>query len=259
MVDSLRYLKSALGVRGKNREFLEANPGFHVPPKSLAFDAYATPDWEYYHRSGTHYAEFLKEVMRKHTSDSEAVAVMEWGCGPGRVIRHFPGLVSADATVCGSDYNPNSIAWCREHIEGVSFSTNELRPPLAHEDGSFSFVYAISVFTHLSEDSCLEWMDEISRILRPGGVFFFTTHSEASADYLLPEERAIYETHGCCSRDKVKEGKKMFGSWHHPSYIKETLMKDWELLDHITGDDFRYLHRQDAWVARKAGATRVLS
>jgi hypothetical protein len=44
-------------------------------------------------------------------------------------------------------------------------------------------VRGLSVFTHLADDRQRPWMDEIGRVLKPGGLFFFTTNGDAPVLY----------------------------------------------------------------------------
>ena len=250
-LDYCRYPFRVLVNRRSNTEFLRANPVFAVPPSYLAYDAYSVPNWEFYHRSGTHLAEYLVERLIARGGEASPVSVLEWGCGPGRIIRHLPKLLPVGSRICGSDYNPESIAWAREHIPGVEFYDNNLHSPLPFEDGSFDSTFAISVFTHLSVTSGQQWIAELARILKQDGRVLLTTHSDTAAEALLRSERASYESNGFCMRGKVQEGKKMFATFMTPAYVKETLLKDFDLLEHIEPGSFRYNYRQDVWIAAK--------
>ncbi len=42
------------------------------------------------------------------------------------------------------------------------------------------FVYSVSVFTHLDERGQFDWLAEVRRVLRPGGVALLTVHGEAA-------------------------------------------------------------------------------
>ena len=46
---------------------------------------------------------------------------------------------------------------------------------LGFDDATFDAVYAYSVFSHLSEVSHLAWIEEIARVLKPGGMLVATT------------------------------------------------------------------------------------
>src|SRR5208283_330225 len=130
LADAVRYPFSVLKYYRKTRSFYAGNPGFKVPPRFLAFDAYSAPDWDFYKISGGGTAAFLAVATKRYLPENASLRVLEWGCGPARVIRHIPSNFGSGAEVYGSDYNRETIHWCRLNIPGVSFSLNELHPPL---------------------------------------------------------------------------------------------------------------------------------
>jgi SAM-dependent methyltransferase len=75
-------------------------------------------------------------------------SILDFGCGLGRVLRRLPDLTGAQ--LFGCDYNRKLIVWCRANLPFAEFSTNELERKLKYDDHSFDFVYALSVFTHLT-------------------------------------------------------------------------------------------------------------
>lgn len=105
--------------------------------------------------------------------------VFDFGCGCGRVLRWFQTALP-DASLHGVDLRREAVDWCREHLRG-NFVTNELRPPLPYADGTFDLVYALSVFSHLNRDACIEWMRELARVTRPDGAILITTHGAFAA------------------------------------------------------------------------------
>jgi len=253
LVEYFRYAYSVLKLSKRNRAFIKVHPEFKLPPKYLAYDAYSAPDWGYYHASGIKTAEEIADLIKKYNLRLDSLKVLEWGCGPARVIRHLPDKLGPKAQVFGSDYNKNSIQWARQNIEGGSlqFFINELDPPLPFAAKTFDFVYALSVFTHLSEETCGKWIRELERVLKDDGMLFFTTHSDAEVNFLLPHERKQYMADGFCVRGKVQEGRKMFTIFHSPDYVRDTLLKNFSVLEHVKPGGFQYIHVQEAWVAGK--------
>lgn len=251
-VDYFRYMGSILRNRKSNRAFLKNHPDFALPPQHLAYDAYSAPNWEYYYRSGIQVAQGLTKLLKKYNGDISHIKVLEWGCGPARIIRHLPSFLGSMAEIYGTDYNFETIQWAKDHINGISgFYKNDLLPPLPFDNDTFDFVYAMSVFTHLSEESCLTWIVEITRVLKDDGTLLFTTNSDNLLKYLLPHEKELYETKGFVQRDNVQEGKKMFGAYHARWYVKRTMLKNFDLLEHITSGSFQYGNTQDIWLVRK--------
>jgi SAM-dependent methyltransferase len=94
--------------------------------------------------------------------------VLDFGCGPGRVIRQFAPFGS-ETDFVGCDVHEASIRWAQANLSPpFSFFVNDHQPPLSCPDASFDLVYAMSVFTHLT-DTWSAWLLELRRILRPGG------------------------------------------------------------------------------------------
>jgi SAM-dependent methyltransferase len=248
-VEGLRYYLKLAQYRKSNRQFIQNNPGFSLPPTDLAFDAYSAPAWDYYKRSGEGTASFLKEVANKYLPQFSSLSIYEWGCGPARVIRHLSTLFNK-ASIAGSDYNTATIEWCSQNISRVNFVVNGLNPPLTYEDQKFDMVYCISVFTHLSEETGKNWMKELIRILKPNGVLVFSTLGNSSYQTeLLPSEKQTYDGHGVVVRGQYKEGRKMYLAVHNPSFVKNTLLNELNLLEHLP-NGFPFI-QQDCWIAQK--------
>jgi hypothetical protein len=90
----LTFAKRALGTFPRNAQFRSRHPGFAVPPLYLLWDAQSHTDYALYKHSGEETAAAYWELIRSHVALSASVDrhVCEWGCGPGRVIRHLPAL-----------------------------------------------------------------------------------------------------------------------------------------------------------------------
>jgi SAM-dependent methyltransferase len=103
----------------------------------------------------------------------EGKRILDFGCGAGRTLRHF--LAEAEvAEFWGCDIDEPSIAWLDEHLSPPLhvFRTEEL-PPVPRPDADFDLIYAISVFTHLT-DSWSRWLLELHRLLRDDGILIAT-------------------------------------------------------------------------------------
>jgi SAM-dependent methyltransferase len=250
VADNFRYLTTVVRLSRNNREFIAANPGFDLPPKALAYDAYSAPDWTFYKQSGAETAAFLAGIIRQRLGGKEGLKILEWGCGPARVIRHLPAAVGGAGTeVYGSDYNPASIAWCRQHIPHINFVSNGLEPPLPLGAGQFDFIYAISVFTHLSEAVSQQWVAELSRVARPGGMLVVTTNGDSMQRVMLPAEQQAYRASGVVIRGYFKEGKRCFSTIYSPVFARNELFKGLEVVQHAPAG---FPHTgQDYWVLRK--------
>lgn len=136
-------------------------------------------------------AEFLELFIRYGGLRPDA-DVLDFGCGIGRMAIPLTQYLSPAASYAGVDVSRQGIAWCRRRISrvypGFSFSHidyyNPLynpagkRTPWSHrlpfEPGSFDFVIATSVFTHLTRQEIKELLRQLAHLLRPGGRMFAT-------------------------------------------------------------------------------------
>ena len=94
--------------------------------------------------------------------------VLDFGSGPGRTLKEFVPEAQA-AEFWGIDIDAASVDELRAtfcppmHAAQCGYS-----PPLDFEPGHFDLVWAISVFTHLTDNS-IPWLLELHRVLKPGG------------------------------------------------------------------------------------------
>src|SRR5712691_5704057 len=112
--------------------------------------------------------------------------------GPARRVRQALQIAAfrgRNGEVHGCDYNRRLVEWCQRHLRFGRFEVNDLRPPLPYPDGRFDLVYALSVFTHLPEELQRPWIEELLRILEPGGHLILSLHGQRYRDELRPEER----------------------------------------------------------------------
>lgn len=250
LYDGCRFRLVLLTQGRARRAFNRAFPDCPVPPAALSYDAYAHIRSHEYLDTGRRHAKIISDLINEHAASGD-LNILEWGCGPARVIRHLPEFLARPARLTGADYNPDSIAWCRANIRGVEFIQNWLEPPLALDAGRLDVVYALSVFTHLSEKLHTAWRDELLRVLKPGGLLILTLHGDRFRNrHLNAEERNAYDRGQLVIRGGVSVGKKWYGAFHPPAFAKEHLLRGFEILKHQPGpiaDGFD----QDLWVARK--------
>jgi SAM-dependent methyltransferase len=121
--------------------------------------------------------------------------VLDFGCGAGRVIRHFAEEArSADFTGC--DIDPASIDWAEGHLDPpFRFLSTGESPPLPLEASSFDLIYGMSIFTHLT-DSWSAWLLELRRLLKPNGVLVLSFLGQRAIE-LITGERYDDANFGC--------------------------------------------------------------
>jgi SAM-dependent methyltransferase len=142
-------------------------------------------------------------------------SVLEFGCGTGRVLRHFRNI--AGLRLAGTDANPEPIEWDRKNLPEIDFYHNQLTPPLTFEDQSFDLIYALSVFTHIPLELQRSWLDELRRVLVPGGYLLCTVTDDAVTYQLNPQDRAQLKRDGALTFDRnhprSSYSTQVLGSW----------------------------------------------
>ncbi len=250
VADYLMFVRNVSRNKKTNQRFLAQNPNFIHPPADLAYDAYNHTNWQSYNEMGQKHSALIAQLIREYVAEKQ-INVCEWGCGPARVIQHLTKIDGFERVdLVGTDYNGKTIRWCSENIQNIQFLQNNLEPPLPLSAELFDCVYAISIFTHLSEKSHFLWINELFRVLKPNGILIFTTHGNLCAQRLLPDEKQKYDSGILITKSGVKEGKKHFAAYHPPVFIKNTLLKDYIVIKHIE-NTAQYGLDQDVWVAKK--------
>src|SRR5579872_3267352 len=124
--------------------------GLPIPPTSL---------WEGYASNTSEYLEVGQQdvqTMRKIVEEGGfrlhgARSIMELGCAAGRMLRCFADL-SEEVECWGADIDARAITWCQQYLSPpFHFVTCTTLPHLPFEDGYFDFLYAGSVFTHITD------------------------------------------------------------------------------------------------------------
>jgi len=188
--------------------------------------------------------------MAARTLESHAAFVLPWlrpgmdvldlGCGPGTITL---GLAEAvlPGRVTGIDTAPGAIETAQRLAAGLERVNATFRTANAYElpfgDHSFDLVFSHALFEHLSRP--LEVMNEIGRVLRPGGLAALCSMDwnqtliapdSPSIGFALEAHRSLIERNGGCSEA---------GSWLAPWSLDaglEILESDtrYEMHDHST-------------------------
>jgi SAM-dependent methyltransferase len=182
--------------------------------------------------------------------------VLDWGVGCGRLARHF--VATDKSRLTGCDIDRDNVAWCGNHLEG-RFVASSLQPPLPFADGEFDVVYGISVFTHLRESLQDRWLDELRRVVRPGGLVLTTVHGETAVDFqrLSPAEYAkllgAIAARGLLAGGAnhqldgfVDEPDEYLNVFHHRDYVQRHWQRGFDVLDVLPG----YIFTHDLVVMR---------
>jgi SAM-dependent methyltransferase len=161
---------------------------------------------------GDHFLELFRTLAGLRPDDR----ILEIGCSVGRMAAPLTRSLVTPGTYDGLDISKRSIRWCRWAI-GRKFGNfrfthadifnGEYNPrgTIAAEqytfpfpDGVFDFVFLTSVFTHMLPPSVRRYLDEIRRVLRPGGrvlaTFFLIPAGPADGGSWIGHEGPGYRT-----------------------------------------------------------------
>jgi SAM-dependent methyltransferase len=250
-----RAYEAFRSARGAGEGALDAG-GLPVPPSRLRVQVAGTPGLEWFLESGRKQAEIIRAAAERHGPElGELERMLDFGCGCGRVLRHWSGLEGPE--IHGSDFNERLVEWCEANLPFVAASVNQLEPPLAYEPDRFDLLYAVSVFTHLPRDLERAWIDELARIVKTGGLLVLTTHGDSYADRLDPDERAEYDSGESVVRWPRVAGSNLCTTFHPEPYVRERLAPKLELLEFTPQGGTVGSRRQDLAVFRKPGRGRA--
>lgn len=209
------------------REYLQGNP---LPPPSVMNLVQGNIDPAYYVTNGRAAFETVTETLQKSWIDvSQMKRILDFGCGCGRVLRHWKPYAHRIG-IYGTDYNPELVYWSRRLCKHTTVGRNSAAPPLSYPDNFFDYVYALSVYTHLTLEMQNAWLDESYRVLKPGGVLLFTTHGDYTIPFMPPELVPVYENGEVVVINEENEGENVCASFHPFVYVQTQMLRGFELL-----------------------------
>ena len=167
-----------------------------IPPRRLVF--IGSGDFQ---KIGNEFVEHFKRLAGLEAHHR----VLDVGCGIGRMAIPLTKYLSATGSYEGFDIVPQGIEWCLKQISprfpNFNFRLADIRNTeynpdgvvtadiyrFPYADGSFDFVFATSVFTHMLPREVKNYLSEIARVLRPGGRCLITWF------LLNPESRELID------------------------------------------------------------------
>ena len=199
----------------------------------------------------------IERVLSPHRPLTSFPAVLDFGCGCGRVLTAMSARLRAGQRLFGTDIDSEAIAWCHaNYAELGEFAHSQKLPPTPYRDGQFDLVYGISVFTHLPESMQFDWLRELARITAPGGYLVLSVHGRSHLPRLSSAHQAEVETKGFCYVDLgTTDGLPDYylTTYHSERYIRERWS---EVVDVLALCETAVGGWQDAVVCRRRPASR---
>jgi SAM-dependent methyltransferase len=158
------------------QDWLLMNHVISVPPDQRAF-------WDRWHEThttagrGSHGDDALR-IFIDNLPDGERLRVLELGCGQGKQAIE---LARSGYSVSAFDRSPVAIAAARRNAEKadvkVDFLEHDLTRALPYQSQVFSGAFSHLSLHYFDDLKTREIFSELTRVLRPGGLVFFTARS----------------------------------------------------------------------------------
>lgn len=186
-------------------------------------------------------------------------SILDFGCGSGRLLLGWH-IMRPELSCCGCDINQRLVGWAQRYLpSAMQFQCSQVTPPTPYATGSFDLIYAISVFTHLSIPLQQQWVEELYRLLRPGGFLLITLHGLLYAHrafYDAPEVLAAFINSGHAVTGD-EEGANSLAAFHTRAFV-EKLFKGFRLMAYypqghigVQRTLFPVAHMQDVYVLQR--------
>jgi len=176
-----------------------------VPPRRIRGGI--SPLWLDFKDTGQDQVGFLKELCGLAPGHH----VLDIGCGVGRLAVPLVPFLGAKGSYDGFDVLPYMIEWCERNISrphpNFRFTTADVKTSTGHTTGmdaasyvfpygdkTFDLAYAGSLFTHLVSTATTNYMEQVQRVLKPGGVFVSTWNMFNSETEKTISGRSLKET-----------------------------------------------------------------
>ena len=194
----------------------------------------------------------MTNILEKNNINIAGIdSILDFGCGCGRLVRHLSSLDANGAQkLYGTDYNGELVAWCKDNLPFAEFDVNALSPPLKYRDSSFDFIFARSVFTHLSYDLQAAWIDELHRILRTSGLLYFSTHGNRRMEELADVDKELFNACKLVVKNPDSSGMNRCAAYESREFVVKELLGKFTLIDFIPGLEDRRI-AQDVYLAKK--------
>jgi SAM-dependent methyltransferase len=118
-------------------------------------------------------ARVLLELADDELGGANAVKALDVGCGPGETDAYLVGKLGE---LHGVDISEGVLEAARERNPGVTYTLYDgARLPIA--DGEFDLVFAICVVHHVPPARWRDFVTELARPVRPGGLLAVIEHN----------------------------------------------------------------------------------
>lgn len=119
----------------------------------------------------------LSKWIFQHYALKPNQSVLELGCGNGGIWNSEPDKIPGEVKIVLSDFSEGMLAAARENLKGLDFIEYKLidAQNITYSDNIFDIVIANHMLYHVPDIK--RALGEISRVLKPNGLFYASTNS----------------------------------------------------------------------------------
>lgn len=225
------------------------SPGIHeplLPPMSLIRDGSA--DVNSFLQTGKHFLDLFVNLGKLKPTET----VLDVGSAIGRMALPLTQYLRPPGKYYGFDITRDTVTWCQKNItprypqfifSHCDIQNSHYNPggrihpanvTFDYPDNTFDFVFLTSVFTHMHRPEMERYLQEIRRVLKPGGrclLTYFIWNSESSK--LVTEGKASQPFRYHYDKYHLIDLKNVCGAVaYDESYVLDQLDKYGLQLDH---------------------------
>jgi SAM-dependent methyltransferase len=158
--------------------------------------------------------------------------LLDFGCGSGRLLTGW-WLDDPTRVLVGCDSSAALTDWARANLPtGIRIDRTSGAPPLPYAAAEFDFAFAVSVLTHLRYRTQQILLQDLARVIEPGGTLLVTAHGPLFVKLFAPDRVAEFLEQGHWETEGAEDGSNAFASFHAPRQVA-ALSEEFELLEYF--------------------------
>jgi len=174
----------------------------------------------------------LQDAVRSAGLDPSRARVLDIGCSTGILTRHYAEFFGE---VVGVDIDDGAVDWARLNrgADNISYRIGDSMD-LPFPDGDFEIVTCTHIYEHVPDAQ--QMLDEIFRVLKPGGVCFFAAENRLrlwEGHHNLPLLSLLPKPLGHLYVRLAGKGDRYYET-HHTVWGLRRLVRRFEIIDYTT-------------------------
>jgi SAM-dependent methyltransferase len=174
-------------LREEDRLYRSDHPDVIAPSADLRYNVVGPCNIPQFLISSSYVLNDIENALQTiNRTFSDFRTFLDFGCGCGRLLLGLRDRADK-MEITGCDVDSRAIRWCQENIEYAKSVVLDELPPSPFERDEFDLIWCGSVFTHLDKEHQDQWLNELQRILKPGGILIATLHGPHTWESRLPK------------------------------------------------------------------------